>query len=31
MDPDNFNNGVTNELKTNFSSYKHRILSISNS
>jgi glycosyltransferase involved in cell wall biosynthesis len=30
-DPDNFNNGVTDELKTNFSSYKHRILSISNS
>ena len=29
--PDNKNDGVTNELKTNFSSYKHRILSISNS
>jgi glycosyltransferase involved in cell wall biosynthesis len=29
--PDNFNNGVTNELKDKFSSYKQRILSISNS
>jgi glycosyltransferase involved in cell wall biosynthesis len=29
--PDNLNSGVTNELKTNFSSYKQRILSISNS
>ena len=30
MDPDNFNNGVTNELKTNFSSYKQRIFDIVN-
>jgi glycosyltransferase involved in cell wall biosynthesis len=29
--PDNLNSGVTNELKTNFSSYKQRILSILNS
>jgi glycosyltransferase involved in cell wall biosynthesis len=31
MDPDNQNQGVTNELRDKFSSYKHRILSISNS
>jgi hypothetical protein len=29
--PDNLNNGVTNELKDKFSSYKQRILSILNS
>jgi glycosyltransferase involved in cell wall biosynthesis len=29
--PDNFNSGVTNELKHKFSSYKQRILSICNS
>jgi hypothetical protein len=29
--PDNKNDGVTNELKTNFSSYKQRILDIVNS
>ena len=31
VSPDNFNNGVTDELKDKFSSYKQRILSISNS
>ena len=29
--PDNFNNGITNEFKTQFSSYKQRILDIVNS
>ena len=29
--PDNFNNGVTNELRDTFSSYKQRIFAISNS
>jgi hypothetical protein len=31
MDSDNFNNGVTDELKTNFSSYKQRIFDTVNS
>ena len=31
MDPDNKNQGITNELRDKFTSYKHRILSISNS
>jgi hypothetical protein len=31
MVPDNFNSGITNELIQSFSSYKQRILSISNS
>ena len=31
VSPDNFNNGVTDELKTNFSSYKQRIFDIVNS
>ena len=31
VSPDNFNNGVTDELKTNFSSYKQRIFDITNS